>query len=348
VPVCFTDEETGEVLADVTATLVPVSSSFEAIPNDQDGDVFVVSERVKTKGTLLISDIEGKAVYKGKINEAFYFNAVKEGYETKDVVIPAAELASGEAACIPLKKVEAKFIPFSGFVQSRVTKRGIPSASVTILDKCNDRTTSVEADINGFFEYIMVCGCEYEVVGTKSNYTEGTTITTADCVNNNRILTYVELDPLSEEPSNYDYVPGAPAFEIGQIIVLEDLYYDFDKYYIRSDASVELDKVVALMQQFPSLELELGSHTDCRGTTSYNNRLSKNRAKSAVEYIISRGISKNRITAAGYGERVLTNHCADGVKCEEEEHQRNRRTEIKVTRFDGDNIRLRDQHGFSN
>jgi outer membrane protein OmpA-like peptidoglycan-associated protein len=93
---------------------------------------------------------------------------------------------------------------------------------------------------------------------------------------------------------------------------------------------VELDKIVQILQDNPNIKLELGSHTDSRASTDYNQKLSQRRADSAVEYIISKGISRTRIVAKGYGESQLVNKCADGVECTEEEHQMNRRTEFKV------------------
>lgn len=121
---------------------------------------------------------------------------------------------------------------------------------------------------------------------------------------------------------------------IAKPIVLENIYYDFDKWNIRPDAAIELDKLVKVLNDNPRISIELGSHTDCRGTTPYNAHLSQKRAESAVAYIISRGIDAKRITAKGYGESVPVNNCVDNAECTEEQHQMNRRTEFKVTRMD--------------
>lgn len=119
-------------------------------------------------------------------------------------------------------------------------------------------------------------------------------------------------------------------------ILIENIYYDYDKWNIRPDAAVELEKIVELLVENPQIIIELGSHTDCRGNDKYNEDLSQKRAVSAVDYIIGRGISKDRITAKGYGEKILVNKCDDGVQCSEEEHQMNRRTEFKVIGFNKD------------
>jgi outer membrane protein OmpA-like peptidoglycan-associated protein len=127
-------------------------------------------------------------------------------------------------------------------------------------------------------------------------------------------------------------------FEVEEIvinkpIVLKNIYYDFDKWFIRADAAIELNKLVKLLKDNPGIDIELGSHTDVRGTDDYNQVLSENRAKSAVEYLIEQGIEKNRLTFNGYGEQVLVNKCKNNVLCSEEEHQENRRTEFKVTKI---------------
>lgn len=124
---------------------------------------------------------------------------------------------------------------------------------------------------------------------------------------------------------------GTSRIVIDQPIIVNDIYYDYDRWDIRPDAAKVLDKVVDLMLKNPEIKLELSSHTDCRGTTLYNDYLSQKRAYSAVDYIVSNGISKMRIVAKGYGEHMLVNKCSDNVYCTEAEHQMNRRTEIKVT-----------------
>ena len=112
-------------------------------------------------------------------------------------------------------------------------------------------------------------------------------------------------------------------------IVVDNIFYDYDKANIRPDAALELDKLVQTLNDNPRITIELSSHTDSRGKDAYNQALSQRRAQSAVDYIISKGISKSRITAKGYGESrpVIKNAKT------EEDYQRNRRTEFKVTKI---------------
>lgn len=113
---------------------------------------------------------------------------------------------------------------------------------------------------------------------------------------------------------------------LNKTFVLENIYYDFDKFNIRPDAADELDKLVTILSDNPTLKIELGSHTDARGSDAHNETLSQNRAKSAVEYIESKGVAADRLTYKGYGENQLLIKSAKT----EEEHQRNRRTEFKI------------------
>ena len=117
--------------------------------------------------------------------------------------------------------------------------------------------------------------------------------------------------------------------DVGQVVRLDNIYYDYNKWNIRPDAAIELDKLVQTLNDNPTVKIELSSHTDCRGKDAYNASLSEKRAKSAVDYVISKGIAKARVTSKGYGESVPFAKCVC-EKCSEDEHQSNRRTEFKV------------------
>lgn len=118
--------------------------------------------------------------------------------------------------------------------------------------------------------------------------------------------------------------------EINKKFQINNLYYDYNKYNIRPDAAIVLNNVLQVLKDNPSLKLEMGSHTDARGSESYNESLSDNRAKSAVEYLRGRGISKDNLTWKGYGETQIINECTNNVKCSDERHELNRRTELRV------------------
>jgi outer membrane protein OmpA-like peptidoglycan-associated protein len=122
------------------------------------------------------------------------------------------------------------------------------------------------------------------------------------------------------------------SIQIGKRFQLNNIYYDFDKWAIRPEAANTLDKLSVFLKDNPGITVELGSHTDARGSDDYNLVLSDKRAKSAVDYLVAeQGIDVAKITSKGYGETQLVNRCDDGQACSENEHQMNRRTEIKIT-----------------
>ena len=125
--------------------------------------------------------------------------------------------------------------------------------------------------------------------------------------------------------------------DLASIIDIKPIYFDYGKYVIRKDAAMELDKIVRIMNDYPTMEIELGSHTDCRGSVVSNNKLSDSRAKASAAYVKSRISNPERIYGKGYGESKLKNGCScEGqVKsnCTEAEHQENRRTEFVIIRM---------------
>lgn len=132
-------------------------------------------------------------------------------------------------------------------------------------------------------------------------------------------------------------VEGPCKFHVGQTWVIRNIYYDFGKWTIRKDAMKELDNLVRVMKENPTLEIELSSHTDCRASARFNMRLSARRARAAVDYIVKKGIKAKRILAAGYGESRLINACVceptNDSNCTDPQHQDNRRTEVKVLHY---------------
>lgn len=130
-----------------------------------------------------------------------------------------------------------------------------------------------------------------------------------------------------------DLVPIEVGGDLAKLINLNPIYFDVSKHDIRPDAAAELDKIVKVMMEYPNMVIELGSHTDSRGSDAYNESLSDKRAKSSAAYIVSKGVDGDRITGKGYGEGRLVNECSNGVRCTKAQHQENRRTEFIVVKM---------------
>lgn len=125
------------------------------------------------------------------------------------------------------------------------------------------------------------------------------------------------------------------------VITLNNIYYGLDSANIRPSSAIVLDSLVEVLNTYPTITIELGSHTDCRASFKHNDSLSQARSDSAVAYVVKRGIDKERLVAKGYGERQLTNNCGcepnnvgPGANCTEAEHQANRRTTVKILSWD--------------
>jgi outer membrane protein OmpA-like peptidoglycan-associated protein len=208
------------------------------------------------------------------------------------------------------------------FVKFKETGNPVPDAVIVMNDK-----DFLQSDENGFFML---------QVPEKTNYTfsaelEGFYKTRVDLITPEA----VGIDTIF-----ISQILMMDEIVIEKVIVLEDIYYDYDKWDIRPDAAIELDKLVQMLRDNTEIEIELSSHTDSRGNDEYNMKLSQRRAESAVNYIISQGIDSKRIVANYYGESKPLNHCLNGVQCPEELHQQNRRTEIKVTKINEDNTKI--------
>lgn len=124
--------------------------------------------------------------------------------------------------------------------------------------------------------------------------------------------------------------PEVEILTINQPIRLNNIYYDYNDDKILADAEPDLNKLLGLMKEYPTMIIELSSHTDSRGAAKYNQALSQRRANNAKAWLVAKGIDEKRIKPVGYGSKKLLNKCKAGVKCTEEEHKFNRRTEFKI------------------
>lgn len=200
----------------------------------------------------------------------------------------------------------------------------LPNSKVTLVGADEEILDETFTGVDGKFQFKVYPEEDYDLIGEKNSYfTTRQDFTTIGKSVDKSTLTKLVTNITFEAKINLDPIV------IDKTIVMENIYYDFNKWNIRSDAALELDKLVTIMMDNPDISIELSSHTDTRAGDDYNLDLSQKRAKSAVDYIISKGVDSERITAKGYGETQLIIKNAKT----EEEHQVNRRTEFKVTRY---------------
>lgn len=208
-----------------------------------------------------------------------------------------------------------------GVARDKNTHEVMPNTIITISNSNDSTKMVVKTDQAGSYKVILKSKTDYELFGAHEEYYDS------------------KLESQSTRPYEVstDLVQDLilEPFDFKHIFTLEGIYYDLDKANLRPRSKEILDTIVQLMNRYPKIRLEMGSHTDCRSDSIYNMGLSQRRADSAVNYIVSQGIDRERLIAKGYGESMLVNDCAcEGTwikkKCTEEEHQMNRRTTFKL------------------
>lgn len=210
----------------------------------------------------------------------------------------------------------------TGVVRSESSGEILPGATVelrSLLGEVIESTMASQSDATYTLNN-AICDSTYVVVGLHKGY-----------LNDERTINTVNDTDTPALQVNLNL----PDQFVSNKVNINTIYFDFDKFNIRADAAKELDKVVQVMKEYPNLLIEAGSHTDSRGDANYNQILSERRAKSTVEYIVSKGVDVSRITYHGYGETQLVNKCAKGVRCSRAAHQLNRRTEFKIANESG-------------
>lgn len=247
----------------------------------------------------------------------YEFIATREKYKDGKSSLSSSSIASsaGNASTtITMKKIPDSIANVEGRVFNADDKSAVAGLTVSLVNKKTGETKTATTDAQGKYRFEKLdIDCDYEVKTKKT-----------DCG-----------EPV--EPFNTKGIVGTknitmdiPLLCKNDVIEIENIYYDYKKFDIRPDAALELDKIVTILNKYPNMRIELRSHTDSRGNDNFNLKLSDDRANSAALYIISKGIESKRIVAKGYGEKELLNKCKNGVKCEEKEHEENRRTEFKI------------------
>ncbi len=210
-----------------------------------------------------------------------------------------------------------------GIVKNSETQEIIPDATVTLSNKTMEQLKALPSSAEGKFEFADdLINCQdphYYLKGEKEGYETAEIKVEAK---GKEIYYEILLKPRVVKVGEGD--------DLAKVFKIENIYFDFDKSNIRYDASVQLAKILEVMKEYPKMKIDVRSHTDSRGSDSYNLALSDRRAKSTVKWIIDNGIEPSRITGKGYGETQLTNHCSNGVNCTSAEHQANRRSEFII------------------
>jgi len=278
---------------------------------------------------------EGKYIVDLYPKHTYFVDATSEGYFPKNNVVIKPTKDNSKEFEILMTRIPTYFIAGTCYeIIDPKTNVKLDGVLVEITDNDGNKVYSHVTDASGTYKANdLQPNTRYTVKASKDGY---------------YTLTQV-VEAIPPEGAIRDFYFSK--IVVGKAIRIENIYFDFDKSDIRPDAAVELDKIVKLLIDNPTIKIEIGSHTDCRGSKAYNEALSARRAKSSVAYIISQGIDKSRITSRGYGENMMLIYCpCEGAlqsDCTEEQHQYNRRTEFKVTGFvkDVGNVDMKSEKG---
>jgi len=197
----------------------------------------------------------------------------------------------------------------------------LSNAKVSLFDDKFKLLTTYLSDINGHYNFEVDCENDYYIRAEKVEYT--TFEKRINILNETgKTEIPIQLEKTIKEVKNGD--------DLAKTFGIKIIYFDLDKSNIREDAAIELEKILDVMVENPTIKINIKSHTDSRASFEYNDQLSERRAKSTLEWLVKNGIDTGRLTAKGYGERELVNKCSDDVPCSEDEHQANRRSEFII------------------
>jgi outer membrane protein OmpA-like peptidoglycan-associated protein/tetratricopeptide (TPR) repeat protein len=279
-----------------------------------EGATVKITDNGQTKDDKT-TDADGKFSICVAADHEYSFTGSKGDYQPNTQTLSTKGITADKAEVkIPLGK-DLNF-ELKGKVYSEATKEPLAGVRVKALNTCTNKYEETTTDNDGKYSFKLQPDCKYILTAIKPNCAENTQEKSTVGLKTSQTL-YLDFGMYCK----------------GERIKIDNIYYDVNKSEIRPDAARELDKTLAIFAKYPNMRIELGSHTDCRAPDDYNWKLSQRRATSAVNYLISRGVSPSRLKAAGYGETQPVNRCVDGVNCSDAEHQANRRTEFKILGF---------------
>jgi len=217
--------------------------------------------------------------------------------------------------------LEPKRLSFSGIPEYDDSSMSLKGYYLTLTNKQTGKEELIEVQPDGSLEINLDPDTEYAIDFKK----DGWLSTHKD---------FSSKDIQEENLTIQDILnTQAAKIEIGTMLNVENIYFDYNKSNIREDAEIELYELLKILNDNPTLIIEVASHTDARGSKGYNKKLSQKRAKSTTKWLVEHGISKKRIKPKGYGEASITNKCKNGIECSDSEHEKNRRTQFKIVGF---------------
>lgn len=203
-----------------------------------------------------------------------------------------------------------------GYTIDKVDKKLLPNTEITIIDQTTQEEIKIVSNDSGYFSVKLYPNHKYYMKLNKENY--------------NPLEVGYNTDDVTEDVNKEENFELERIVKKGDVFVLRNIYFDYGKYTIKEEGYEELNKLLDFMIKNPTINIELSAHTDSRSSLKFNMELSTNRAKACMNYLVSKGIAKERIKYKGYAWLRPMNRCKRGVECSEEEHAMNRRVEVLI------------------
>lgn len=321
------NKDNGSPLANADILLIPLNPSLDGsmLRRNTDGKIVLRQKNGETNNLAKLLEMPGRQATTDangslSINLPVGYYAIvskKKGFSNGYTIVN-----SKHPNQVLFTTQSTDCITVHGTVQDERNKAPLSDILIKLIDQNGQLVSSTKTNDAGQFEACVNCNQVYQfqvfmqgknIGGIDDFDTHGT-----DCNTQHGFTVIIPVGNISL------------ALEEGAIIELKNLYFNFNDPSIRPDVHQDLDALVAILQQYPDMEIEIASYTDAVGSKDYNNNISQKRAFNVSQYLENQGIDANRLTAIGYGESGIRNRCIDGVKCSDSEHQYNRRVEIKI------------------
>jgi outer membrane protein OmpA-like peptidoglycan-associated protein len=298
----------------IKEVIIELQAKVVATTGDALADVTVkIYDKENKLVDSLLTDATGQFVFKGKPNQAYKIKLDKPGYTgiTEDFNTEGKTQGEVIQKEFTLSDDISKTIAFSSTITDKETGNVVPGAKVEIKDLTTGKITELVADKDGKINVDLLRDREYQITTSKGGYDPTVTL----------INTKIR-DKEMQQDIQIRKTAGAP------MVRLDNILYEFNKATLSKIGKAELDTLVMFLKENKGVKVDISSHTDARGSDEYNMKLSAARSSSCMTYIVSKGITRDRLEVKNYGETKLLNHCDDGIECSEELHQVNRRTEF--------------------
>lgn len=302
----FTKEE---VLIDVIVQVFEKYKVNEIVPSQP----ITLKNEVTGEEEEYFSDKDGNLHIQVRENEKYTFSSTKDEFKLKEPVSLQVMSATQDTTY----KVELILLPTRITIALRIiakdTRLPLDQATTIVTSLETKADTTLITNKHGLVTMNVDRNKSYNAFAAKKGYLDAEKIFSTSNEDGKIIELELALTPIKK----------------GEKFKLENIFYDLNKSTLREESMASLDKLADFILK-NDLRIELSAHTDSRGSTTYNQKLSQARAQSCVDYLLKKGVKSVNIRAKGYGESQLVNKCKDGVTCAEELHQENRRTEVKI------------------